>query len=322
MTGEILQEIEDLHWNLGLLQNLEVGLVVVDRDSYICMWNGFMENHSGISASKAVNQNLFSLYPELPALWLKKKIEAVLLLNNTAYISWEQRPYLFPFKSNRPITGSAFYMYQNVTLLPLSSPSGQVDHIGILIYDVTDNAINQQKLEDANQQLQSLSRTDGLTGLYNRAYWQECLEKEFDRFARLQETSSVIMFDIDHFKKVNDTYGHQAGDLVIQTIAQTLQQYVRKTDITGRYGGEEYGAILVGTSGANALVFAERLRAAIEATVMPYGEHELAVTISLGVSEISFAQASALEWLEQADQALYKSKQNGRNRVTLFDNEG
>ncbi|WP_428033390.1 diguanylate cyclase [Amphritea sp.] len=313
------QEIEDLHWNLGLLQNLEVGLVVVDRDSYICMWNGFMENHSGISASKAVNQNLFSLYPELPARWLKKKIEAVLLLSNTAYISWEQRPYLFPFKSNRPITGSASYMYQNVTLSPLSSPSGQIDHIGILIYDVTDNAISQQKLEEANQQLQSLSRTDGLTGLYNRAYWQECLEKEFDRFARMKETSSVIMFDIDHFKKVNDTYGHQAGDLVIKTIAQTLQQYVRKTDITGRYGGEEYGAILVGTSGENALVFAERLRAAVEASVMQYGEYSLKVTISLGVSEIALSQMNALAWLEQADQALYKSKQNGRNRVTLFD---
>ncbi|WP_299199563.1 diguanylate cyclase [uncultured Amphritea sp.] len=321
MIGDTHQEIEDLHWNLGLLQNLEVGLVVVDRDSYICMWNGFMENHSGISASKAVNQNLFSLYPELPVRWLKKKIEAVLLLSNTAYISWEQRPYLFPFKSHRPITGSAHYMYQNVTLSPLSSPTGQIDHIGILIYDVTDNAIAQQKLEAANKQLQSLSRTDGLTGLYNRAYWQECLEKEFDRFARMHETSSVIMFDIDHFKKVNDTYGHQAGDLVIKTIAQTLQQYVRKTDITGRYGGEEYGAILVGTSGENALIFAERIRAAVEATVMEYGEHSLSVTISLGVSQLTQEQDSALSWLEQADQALYKSKQNGRNRVTLFDTE-
>ncbi|UTW04170.1 diguanylate cyclase [Amphritea atlantica] len=319
MTGGINQEIEDLHWNLGLLQNLEVGLVVLDRDSYICMWNGFMENHSGISASKAIHQNLFSLYPELPAPWLQKQIEAVLLLSNTAYISWEQRPYLFPFKSHRPITGSAPYMYQNVTLIPLSSPTGQIDHIGILIYDVTDNAIGQQKLEAANQQLQSLSRTDGLTGLNNRAYWQECLEKEFDRFARQQETSSVIMFDIDHFKKVNDSYGHQAGDMVIQTIAQTLGQYVRKTDIAGRYGGEEFGAILVGTCGENAKVFAERLRSAVEATVMPYGEHRLSVTISVGIAEVTFEQASALEWLEQADQALYTSKQNGRNQVTRFE---
>lgn len=312
------QDLEDLYWNMGLLQNLEVGLVVVDRDSYVCMWNGFMENHSGIPASKAINQNLFALYPELPERWLRKKIEAVLLLSNTAYISWEQRPYLFPFKSHRPITGNAPYMYQNVTLSPLNSPTGQIDHIGILIYDVTDTAVAQQKLEAANKQLQSLSRTDGLTGLYNRSFWQECLEKEFNRFARLHETSSVIMLDIDHFKKVNDTYGHQAGDLVIRTIAQTLQQYVRKTDITGRYGGEEYVALLVGTRGENAIIFAERLREAVAATLMPYDEHNLTVTISLGIAEVSFEQDSALSWLEQADQALYQSKQRGRNMATLY----
>ncbi|MGH1463392.1 MAG: diguanylate cyclase [Neptuniibacter sp.] len=321
MTGPISQDIDELHWNLGLLQNLEVGLVVVDRDSYICLWNGFMENHSGITASKAANQNLYALFPELPERWLKKKIEMVLLLSNTAYISWEQRPYLFPFKSHRPITGSTPYMYQNVTLIPLSSPTGQIDHIGILIYDVTDNAVGQQELEAANKQLQSLSRTDGLTGLYNRAYWQECLEKEFNRFERLQETCSVVMFDIDHFKKVNDTYGHQAGDIVIQTIAKTLQQHARKTDITGRYGGEEYGAILVGTSGEQAITFAERLRSAVEALVIPYGEHKLSVTISLGIAEVNLEQDGALDWLEQADQALYKSKNSGRNWVTLYDED-
>ncbi|MGI1671539.1 MAG: diguanylate cyclase [Neptuniibacter sp.] len=321
MNGSINTEIDELHWTLGLLQDLEVGLVVVDRDSYICLWNGFMENHSGIPAGKALNQNLFTLCPELPQRWLKKKIESVLLLSNTAYISWEQRPYLFEFKSHRPITGNSPFMYQNVTLIPLSSPTGQIDHIGILIYDVTDTAVGKKDLEAANNQLQSLSRTDGLTGLNNRAYWQECLEKEFDRFDRSNEISSVVMFDIDHFKKVNDTYGHQAGDVVIQTLAKILDQHARKTDITGRYGGEEYGAILVGTSGENAIVFAERLRAAVEHAVMEHGDLKLSVTISLGISEINHDHQSALEWLEEADQALYKSKQSGRNWVTLFESD-
>lgn len=321
MNGSIINEIDELHWTLGLIQDLEVGLVVVDRDSLICLWNGFMENHSGIPTSKALNQNLFTLCPELPHRWLTKKMEAVLLLSNTAYISWEQRPYLFEFKSHRPITGNAPYMYQNVTLIPLSSPTGQIDQIGILIYDVTDTAVGKQALEAANAQLQSYSRTDGLTGLYNRAYWQECLEKEFDRFNRLQEVSSLVMFDIDHFKRVNDTYGHQAGDLVIQTIANTLKAHARKTDVVGRYGGEEYGAILAGTSGENAVIFAERLRSAVEATVMEYGDQKLSVTISLGISEITHNQDTPLEWLEESDKALYKSKQSGRNWVTLYDED-
>jgi diguanylate cyclase (GGDEF)-like protein len=321
MNGSINNEIDELHWTLGLLQDLEVGLVVVDRDSHICLWNGFMENHSGIPSNKALNQNLFALCPELPQRWLTKKMEAVLLLSNTAYISWEQRPYLFEFKSYRPITGNSPYMYQNVTLIPLSSPTGQIDHIGVLIYDVTDTARSQQDLQAANSQLQSLSRTDGLTGLYNRAYWQECLEKEFDRYNRSHEVSSLVMFDIDHFKKVNDTYGHQAGDMVIQTIAKLLDQHARKTDVTGRYGGEEYGALLTGTSGENALIFAERLRSAVEATVMEYGDKKLSVTISLGISEINHDQDNVQAWLEEADQALYKSKQSGRNWVTLYDED-
>jgi diguanylate cyclase (GGDEF)-like protein len=320
MNNTIHQEhdIDDIHWILGLLQNFEAGLIVVDRYHHICLWNGFMENHSGISASKAANQQLFSLFPELPERWLRKKMEGVLLLSNTAYISWEQRPYLFQFKSHRPITGSSPYMYQNVTLTPLSSPTGQVNHIGILIYDTTDNAIAQQELQAANKRLQSLSRVDGLTGLYNRAYWQECLEKEFARFGRRQETSSLIMFDIDHFKKVNDTYGHQAGDIVIQTIADILQKQARKTDFTGRYGGEEYSAILVDTSGKNAIIFAERLRAAVESSVVEYAGHKISVTISIGISEIKLEQSNEVEWLEEADKALYQSKQGGRNRVTLF----
>ncbi|MCP4598255.1 diguanylate cyclase [Neptuniibacter sp.] len=318
MNGQTFDEINELHWNLGLLQNLDVGLVVVDRDSYICLWNGFMENHSGTMASKASNQNLFELFPELPERWLSKKLQSVFLLNNPAYISWEQRSYLFPFKSHRPITGGAPLMYQNVTLIPLPSPTGQVDHVGILIYDVTDTAVSQQELQAANSQLQSLSRVDGLTGLYNRAYWQECLEREFERFARSQQVSSLVMFDIDFFKKVNDTYGHQAGDMVIRAVAQTLQEHARKTDVVGRYGGEEYGALLVGTSGENALIFAERLRAAIEGLLVEYGEHKIRFTISLGISEINIEQENALNWLEEADQALYKSKQSGRNWVTLF----
>ena len=106
--------------------------------------------------------------------------------------------------------------------------------------------------------------------------------------------------------------------MVIRAVAQTLQEHARKTDVVGRYGGEEYGALLVGTSGENALIFAERLRAAIEGLLVEYGEHKIRFTISLGISEINIEQENALNWLEEADQALYKSKQSGRNWVTLF----
>lgn len=125
MNSYDFQDIDELHWTLGLIQNLEVGLLVVDRAGTIKLWNGFMENHSGVEARKVCGQHLFSLFPELPESWLQHKIESVYLLRNPAYISWEQRPYLFHFKSNRPVTGQARYMYQNITLIPLNSPSGR-----------------------------------------------------------------------------------------------------------------------------------------------------------------------------------------------------
>ncbi|WP_415888995.1 GGDEF domain-containing protein [Neptuniibacter sp. SY11_33] len=318
MNNQNFQEIDELHWTLGLIQNLEVGLVVVDRAGIIKLWNGFMENHSGISGMKLTDHSIFAKFPELPCRWLKQKLESVFLLRNPAYISWEQRPYLFHFKSNRPITGSAPFMYQNVTLIPLTSPTGEVDHVGILIYDVTDTAIGQIELQQANDQLKALSREDRLTGLNNRGYWEECLNQEFERFNRSQEVSSLVMFDIDHFKRVNDTYGHQAGDEIIRAVAQALTDQARKTDFLGRYGGEEFGAILTGTKGENAMIFAERLRSRIENLVVPYGEHQLKVTISLGVSELNYEQQTPMQWLEEADQALYKSKQSGRNWVSLY----
>src|SRR5690606_25742057 len=141
------------------------------------------------------------------------------LLKNRAFTTWEQRPYLMQFKNYRPITGTEEFMYPNITISPLVPANGEVNNVCIIIYDVTDIASNKKALERANIELAKLSRTDRLTQLNNRGYWEECLIKEFNRYQRYHHTCSLIMFDIDHFKKVNDTYGHQAGDEVIRTVS-------------------------------------------------------------------------------------------------------
>lgn len=120
--------MNELHWLIDMVQTIEVGLVVLDRDYNIQLWNGFMENHSGVSPNSIKGQNLFSRFPDLPATWLKQKMESVFMLKNRAFISWEQRPYVFQFKNYRPITGRADFMYQNVTLLPLASLTGKITH--------------------------------------------------------------------------------------------------------------------------------------------------------------------------------------------------
>jgi len=205
-------DIKEFHWMLDMLQSIDVGLVVVDREFRVRVWNSFMENHSGRRPDKVIGRPLFETFPDLPESWLRRKVETVMTLRSRAFSTWEQRPFLFRFRNYRPITGVARYMYQNVTLIPLLSVDGQVGQVGIIIYDVTDIAVNRKALEAANAKLAALSRTDALTRL----------------------PCALVMFDIDHFKKVNDTYGHQAGDAVIRAVADAVRQTARATDIPGR----------------------------------------------------------------------------------------
>lgn len=318
MTLRDNNDIAELHWLLGILQDVDVGLVVLDRQLRVQLWNGFMENHSGVSPAQVRNRPLFQQFPELPRSWLEKKIESVFLLNNRAFSSWHQRPYLFRFKSYRPITGAADFMYQNLTIIPLLSINGEVEQVCLIIYDVTETALDEQALHKANTELARLGRTDGLTGLFNRSAWEELLRIEYKRNERTQICSVLLMFDIDHFKRVNDTYGHQAGDEVIRFVSHTLRQIKREPDLAGRYGGEEFGVILVDTDLDGGQRFSERLRQAIESQPVIHNGQAIHCTISLGLAEIGRFPGGYMQWLEQADQALYRSKEGGRNQSTVF----
>jgi len=315
-SGQV--NIKDIHWLMDMLQSIDVGLVVLDKDYNVLVWNSFMENHSGIGPAIIKDKNLFDMCPTIPQNWFRQKAESVFLLKSSTFTVWEQRPYLFEFKNYRPITGSAEFMYQNITLIPLLSADNQVRHVGVLIYDVTDIAVSKIKLKEANTKLESLSKTDHLTQLNNRGAWEQQLEKEFKRSNRADHICSVVMFDIDHFKKVNDTYGHQAGDEVIRRTSALLQETMRLTDIAGRYGGEEFGVILVDTNAENALIFTERLRQRIEAETVEFDKFKINYTVSLGVAEISKDCETYQQWLERADKALYVCKETGRNRSEVY----
>ncbi|GIU49958.1 diguanylate cyclase [Shewanella sp. KT0246] len=310
--------MNELHWLIDMVQTIEVGLVVLDRNYNIQLWNGFMENHSGVSPNTIKGKNLFETFPDLPNEWLTQKMESVFLLRNRSFISWEQRPNVFEFKNYRPITGRADHMYQNITLLPLASLTGNITHISIIVYDVTDVAINKLQLKAANEQLEKLSQTDSLTQLFNRRHWQECFEKEYERFARYGESGSMIMIDIDNFKQVNDKYGHPAGDKVIQSIAHILKQSLRETDFAGRYGGEEFAVVLTNTNADESKYFTERLRKKIEASQVVYKNQIIKVTISIGVNALTEDVKTSSSWLSGADKALYLSKENGRNQTSIY----
>lgn len=316
------QSFSNIHWQLDMLHTIDVGLVVVDRDYTIKLWNGFMANHSGMPPTKVIGENLFEQFPDIPQDWFRRKAESVFQLKNRCFTHWEQWPFLFRFKTYRPITGAAEYMYQNVTLIPVSSADGNINQLSIVIYDVTDIAVGKQQLHEANEQLAVLSRTDSLTQLNNRGYWEDAVSQEFRRLQRTRADASLVMFDIDHFKRVNDGYGHPAGDAAIRSTAHILQETIRVTDIAGRYGGEEFGIVLVETGADGAMVLTERLRKAVEAMTVEHEDYKIQFTISLGVAPWDSEMVSHEQWIDCADQALYEAKESGRNQVVLFKKSG
>lgn len=309
-------EIEHLHRLTQLLQGIEVGLVVINRDYQVQLWNGFMENHSGLSAQQVREQSLFDLFPDLPKEWLISKLEAAFLLNSRSFTVWEQRPFVFPFAYSRPITGGNQMMCQNMTVQPLQDLSGNVSHAALILYDVSVQAADRRQLTSANEKLERLSQIDPLTGLANRRQWESALEQEFQRCRRYQPPSCLLVVDVDHFKKVNDEYGHAAGDQVLNELGNLLARTLRKTDIVARYGGEEFVVLLTETRMEHGVMLAERLRVAVSEMVIKLPQ-SLNITVSLGLCAYQHELPSSQAWFEAADRALYQAKQNGRNRLEV-----
>ncbi len=168
-----------------------------------------------------------------------------------------------------------------------------------------------RELEDKNRELAGMVVRDGLTKIYNHRYIFERLEKEIHEAQRYGKSLSVIMFDIDNFKKINDSFGHQTGDSVLVDVASALLANFRDVDIVGRYGGEEFAVILPETDLASAKLSAERARRSIETLV--FGIKGITITVSGGVAQ--YENEDALKLLSKADALLYAAKQNGKNRI-------
>ena len=221
-----------------------------------------------------------------------------------------------------------------ITAVPRKSDSQNYGGAIAVITDLTEQKRVQDELrkardafEMANHQLQQaltreqdLSHTDGLTGVYNRRYFFELAEKWFGISIRHKQPLSALMIDIDHFKQVNDEFGHAVGDEVIRLVIRSTRDELRSEDIVGRYGGEEFVVILPMTNLDQAKILAERVRALAESLHFPTDKGEARITLSIGAAEMPFDQKlESVEFLiRNADKAMYIAKQDGRNRVRVF----
>ncbi|HEX5804494.1 MAG TPA: diguanylate cyclase [Azospira sp.] len=268
-----------------IIQSSSEGIVVTDSEDRIVLANPAAATLLGKTVEEIVSEGFLSLFdaPEEIALWLAAGDRS--------------GPHM-KVRNNRHL---------RVFVTTIRHSDGEVLGTVAQIRDMTEEL----QLED---ELRRLSTTDGLTGLYNRRHLESTLRSELDRARRTRQPLAIVMFDIDHFKRFNDTYGHDQGDRVLKAVADTMRAALRDTDAPCRYGGEEFLLILPATPLAQAAEMAEQLRAAVEMMAVD----ELRVTISLGVAaapEIDTAIPETL--IAAADAALYRSKEGGRNRVTV-----
>lgn len=296
---------------LQIFESVNMGLVVLDRTLTVRYWNRWMESHSGISAEKIIGDGLFQHYPHLDSAKFRRGCRSVLVLGTFAYFSQKLHRFLFPFVPESTFESRFDRMQQSCVMGPLRDGGGAITGLYLTVQDVTELASYEHCLLEMNQR-------DGLTGVYNRRFLESRLDEEFERHRRYGREFSIVLFDIDHFKSVNDGHGHQCGDLVLKNVAATVAAMIRKTDFIARYGGEEFCCLLPETGLDAAELLAERFRTAVAAAVHNWQTRELSVTISLGVAMSGAACPCRDSLVQRADEALYAAKRAGRNRVVVL----
>jgi diguanylate cyclase (GGDEF)-like protein len=290
---------------------INIGLVIVDRDIKVVKWNRWMEGNSGIPADIITGKSIFDFFPDLKTEKFTRSCKAGFAFGNFSFFSQKLHGNLFPFKLSGYFDSKFEHMQQTCTMGPLRDEHNEIKYLFIYVQDVTEVATYEQKLVEMNMM-------DSLTGIFNRRYLETRLNEEFRRHRRYARPFSLIMFDIDYFKNVNDEYGHQCGDYVIKSVSSRISSLIRNLDCLFRYGGEEFCCLLPETALNSAIGVADRFRLAIEELESEFDGHIIKVTISLGIAELMEDIESPEMLLKKADEALYLAKKEGRNRVVAI----
>jgi len=312
MNEAIERSLSDL-----VIERAGFGIVVLDRAMNVLMWNRFMQDHSRLAAEQVVGKSIYDSFPELPRVWLTRKIESVFQLGSFAFSSWQQRPYLFKFDRDQLLTGRVDVMQQDCAFIPLTR-SGEVMAVCVTISDVTHLSVMQRESDEVVARLEEHANQDCITGIANRRSFEGSLRDEFLRWQRYGGELSVLLFDLDHFKGINDRYGHAVGDAVLRVTAQRVATSVRAQDTLGRFGGDEFALLLPCTSLADAMLVAERVRSTIGDVPVEAHGVRVHVTASVGGAAARPGLPGYEVLINEADTTLYSAKRTGRNRSVVL----
>lgn len=282
---------------------------------------------SAIYLSDILTQILYSETPEIHHKNFRKQASTLLKLNNEVIESILNKIHteiksassFFDLKMDKIQSVQEILQEANIRLGLLNLDYDQINKQLIQTTIKLENLT--KELENKNRLLENLANIDGLTGIYNHRYFQNILDQEISRATRKQLSISIIMLDIDHFKKINDTYGHLVGDFILIEFAKILKGNIRQYDTLARYGGEEFIVILPETQLSEALSVAEKMRIAIETYSFDDKSEQYKITTSIGVAESQPAiedDFSKSKFTSKADEALYIAKNGGRNQVAGY----
>ncbi|HVL38121.1 MAG TPA: diguanylate cyclase [Fimbriimonadaceae bacterium] len=300
-----------------LFNGMPAACFTFDEAGRIHEWNREAETLFGIAPHRTLLQPVVSIFGARGSFWTPEVIEQVFKGRSLTDMEWVYE------SEDR----EARWLVCNV--FPLVGTGGEILGAISANVDITERKLAERRvkeqmaeiasqkaaLQEANERLALLALTDGLTGLCNHRRFQEILEEQFLRLRETEEPLSVVMLDVDHFKAYNDTYGHTEGDNVLKTVAQALTESCLEQEIVARYGGEEFSIVLANTGLSGAVQAAERFREAIAHQDWPLRK----VTVSVGVATSDPSVTRPKQLIERADEALYASKQAGRNRVTSYE---
>jgi diguanylate cyclase (GGDEF)-like protein/PAS domain S-box-containing protein len=284
-----------------LLDSLFDAVFTVDSHGTITYWNESCSRLTGYTTAEMVGQN----YSSTPLAYAEEHEDS------------QSGGIQIVMETGMPGTWKGYLRRKNGQRIPIESHvsplrNNQGEAVGAV--EIFRDISAHVSLEQAHQQVLQMSRKDLLTGLYNRAAISELLKAEIERSRRYRQPLSAIMIDIDHFKRINDRYGHDAGDKVLAKIGAILAHNLRKPDVVGRWGGEEFLIVTPGSDSQAAATLAERLRGFIKA--IPEDDTPERITATFGIAQHQ-AHQNHDQLLYVADQALYRGKDSGRDRVTI-----
>jgi diguanylate cyclase (GGDEF)-like protein len=289
-----------------ILETLSLGVFVLDPEGRIAYWNRWLESASDLPRAEAVGRSVFELFPELGTSVFRRNLKSVLAFGNFAYFSQKVHGRLLNL---RPLPGSPAgfeLMEQNCAMGPIRE-DGKVAYAYVTVQDVSELVSHERILAE-------LATKDVLTSAFNRRFFDRRLAEELERCERYGRSLGLVMLDIDFFKAVNDRYGHQFGDQALRMAVELWKKALRTSDLVARYGGEEFCILLPEAGLEESLALAERLRASVAEAEVRCLEQTARITVSAGVA-VSRASDCADGILRRADEALYRAKAGGRNRV-------